>query len=42
MNVFENGKTQLFNSGGIVKWAYFQKKFLFFFERRPTSQCQHF
>jgi len=20
------GKTQLFNSGGVVKWAYFQKK----------------
>jgi len=26
MNGFENGKTQLFNSGGVVKWAYFQKK----------------
>jgi len=24
--MFENGKTQLFNSGGVVKWAYFQKK----------------
>jgi len=23
---FENGETQLFNSGGVVKWAYFQKK----------------
>jgi len=23
---FENGKTQLFNSGGVVKLAYFQKK----------------
>jgi len=23
---FENGKTQLFNFGGVVKWAYFQKK----------------
>jgi len=23
---FKNGKTQLFNSGGVVKWAYFQKK----------------
>jgi len=21
----QNGKTQLFNSGGVVKWAYFQK-----------------
>jgi len=21
-----NGKTQQFNSGGVVKWAYFQKK----------------
>jgi len=21
----KNGKTQLFNSGGVVKWAYFQK-----------------
>jgi len=35
MNVFENGKTQLFNSGGIVKWAYFQKKFLFFLREDP-------
>jgi len=26
LNTFENGKTQLFNSGGVVKWAYFQKK----------------
>jgi len=26
MNGFENGKTQLFNSGGVVKWEYFQKK----------------
>jgi len=25
-NGFENGKTQLFNSGGVVKWACFQKK----------------
>jgi len=25
-NGFENGKTQLFNSGGVVKLAYFQKK----------------
>jgi len=25
LNGFENGKTQLFNSGGVVKWAYFQK-----------------
>jgi len=28
-NAFENGETQLFNSGGVVKWAYFppsQKK----------------
>ncbi len=24
--LFKNGKTQLFNSRGIVKWAYFQKK----------------
>jgi len=23
---FENGKTQLFDSRGVVKWAYFQKK----------------
>jgi len=23
---FKNGKTQLFNSGRVVKWAYFQKK----------------
>jgi len=23
---FKNGKNQLFNSGGLVKWAYFQKK----------------
>jgi len=22
----ENGKTRLFNSGGVVKWANFQKK----------------
>jgi len=26
LNGFENGKTQLFNSGGVVKGAYFQKK----------------
>jgi len=26
LNGFENGKTWLFNSGGVVKWAYFQKK----------------
>jgi len=26
LNGFENSKTQLFNSGGVVKWAYFQKK----------------
>jgi len=26
LNGFENGKTQLFNSGGVVKWAYFKKK----------------
>jgi len=26
LNGFENGKTQLFNSEGVVKWAYFQKK----------------
>jgi len=26
LNTFENGKTQLLNSGGVVKWAYFQKK----------------
>ncbi len=26
LNGFKNGKTQLFNSRGIVKWAYFQKK----------------
>ncbi len=25
-NGFKNGKTQLFNSRGVVKWAYFQKK----------------
>jgi len=25
LNGFENGKIQLFNSGGVVKWAYFQK-----------------
>jgi len=25
LNGFENGETQLFNSGGVVKWAYFQK-----------------
>jgi len=23
LNGFENDKTQLFNSGGVVKWAYF-------------------
>jgi len=23
---FKKGKTQQFNSGGVVKWAYFQKK----------------
>jgi len=26
LNGFENGKTRLFNSGGFVKLAYFQKK----------------
>jgi len=26
LNGFENGKTQLYNSGGVVKLAYFQKK----------------
>jgi len=26
LNMFENGKTRLFNSGGVVKLAYFQKK----------------
>ncbi len=26
LNGFENGKTQLFNSWGVGKWAYFQKK----------------
>jgi len=26
LNAFKNGKTQLFNSGGVVKLAYFQKK----------------
>jgi len=26
LNEFSNGKTQQFNSGGVVKWAYFQKK----------------
>jgi len=26
LNGFENGKTHLFNSGGVVKRAYFQKK----------------
>jgi len=25
LNGFENGKTRLFNSEGVVKWAYFQK-----------------
>jgi len=28
MNGFKKGKTQQFNSGGVVKWAYFQKKSL--------------
>jgi len=26
LNGFKNGKTQQFNSGGVVKWAYFPKK----------------
>ncbi len=26
---FLNGKTQLFNSKGVVKWAYFQKSGVF-------------
>jgi len=26
LNGFENGETQLFNSGGVVKWPNFQKK----------------
>ncbi len=26
LNGFKNGKTQLFNSWGVVKWVYFQKK----------------
>jgi len=25
LNTFENGKTQLFNSGGVVKWAKISK-----------------
>jgi len=25
LNGFKKGKTQQFNSGGVVKWAYFQK-----------------
>jgi len=29
LNCFKNCKTQLFNSGGVVKWAYFQKKWSF-------------
>jgi len=26
LNGLDKGKTQQFNSGGVVKWAYFQKK----------------
>jgi len=26
LNGFKEGKTQQFNSGGVVKWVYFQKK----------------
>jgi len=26
LNGFKKGKNQQFNSGGVVKWAYFQKK----------------
>ncbi len=26
LNGFKNGETQLFNSRGVVKWVYFQKK----------------
>jgi len=26
LNTFKNGKTQLFNSGGVVKRAYLKKK----------------
>jgi len=26
LNGFKKGQTQQFNSGGVVKWAYFQKK----------------
>jgi len=26
LNGFKKGKTQQFNSTGVVKWAYFQKK----------------
>jgi len=34
MNTFENGKTQLFNSGGVVKRAYFQKKVEYPFNKK--------
>jgi len=46
MNGFEKGKTQLFNSGGVVKLAYFQKKVeypfkdYFFTRNKPsTTKC---
>ncbi len=32
LNGFENGKTQLFNSWSVVKWAYFFKKVEFSFK----------
>jgi len=43
LNGFNNGKTQQFNSGGVVKWAYFQKKKVEspFKNWRPYCQAHH-
>jgi len=37
LNGFGNGKTQTFNSGGVVKWAYFQKKVEYPFKPDHTA-----
>jgi len=37
LNGFENGKTQLFNSEGVVKWAYFPKKGSIPLKERPLK-----
>jgi len=41
LNAFENGETQLFNSGGVVKWAYFQQKVEYPFKYSPILPFTH-